>query len=922
MDEIEAYAKTLVSRTQCTGDMLREASPTSSTRRFSTKRNSKVLRESNDVERSIPEEESPKRVCGDGAATLVDTKAKENHPSEQMDIDEATELPRSPSKAHAVSEMKANSESMSVAARKALFEKAVSKSGSTLPLPRKTPVKPALKQVFSTVKMPTANLTVPLTTAVSLRIEATGVHSSRTLSPDDNSPDTKAGMCTEVGQRRPTPRKLVRTELVIKRIGSDDDSGLMSPLSEKLDGCDRNSYVSIRTPTDSFAEDDTSQDLQDKILYPSVTGIDSTTQTNTVRTGQEGRTEQGEQTEKGDGKHVLKLSCTSILESSSTWSDIESPAPGSSNFMRTNEQSPATADISTEENADVFYQKDECPTHTTATESADESLHASVVCADSCDTENEDQHVGAVENGEQRSMSVEEAKVFDEIDEILNDALGSECSDSGSYGDSISHKSPALSPVKTECQVWSPESTDTRSLPCPQKPPATADSKCLPHTISFYRRHQQSLTPRRSVTERCISPEATTSKQKQPDVPLGDRLRALQDEVMTQQNIISQASQALNLCQASSKFVGSSEQIEGERVLLIATQRRLACLNEKERLKWSGDAPVANQLKGSFKVVKIVLQLKTSFVESVCLNKQGDAVYYFICLIRYGPQVVATQVLSTDDVTNGASLEYDKEVIFSDIMQDFEVFVDVYALKSKKQVIPHDKKYHTMKDTLRLKLSTKSRKSDPKLFLSPAVSSPGGPDAVRSSSFQLMGSVVLNSDVCGEKALVLSKVPLSSPLEEKIIFTTELHADHDIEHKGFLTLFQDIGGFGAWTRLWCYLRGSDIVFWRYPDEEQEKVPIDSINLRHCISKDVHILPCIECARPNSFKLILVRPLEENDVDTITVKKHSTVASITHLFSADTKQEAKVWCKKLGTVLSCIRKWDIESFQGLDLTQLV
>lgn len=46
----------------------------------------------------------------------------------------------------------------------------------------------------------------------------------------------------------------------------------------------------------------------------------------------------------------------------------------------------------------------------------------------------------------------------------------------------------------------------------------------------------------------------------------------LQGSVNAQQTIISQSSQALNLCRATTEFYGSTEQIEGERLLLIASE--------------------------------------------------------------------------------------------------------------------------------------------------------------------------------------------------------------------------------------------------------------------------------------------------------------------------------------------------------------
>lgn len=50
------------------------------------------------------------------------------------------------------------------------------------------------------------------------------------------------------------------------------------------------------------------------------------------------------------------------------------------------------------------------------------------------------------------------------------------------------------------------------------------------------------------------------------------KIRALEEEVNKQQNIIAQTSQALNLCSSTPEFSGSTEQVEAERVLLVASK--------------------------------------------------------------------------------------------------------------------------------------------------------------------------------------------------------------------------------------------------------------------------------------------------------------------------------------------------------------
>ena len=43
--------------------------------------------------------------------------------------------------------------------------------------------------------------------------------------------------------------------------------------------------------------------------------------------------------------------------------------------------------------------------------------------------------------------------------------------------------------------------------------------------------------------------------------------------------------------------------------------------------------------------------------------------------------------------------------------------------------------------------------------------------------------------------------------------------------KNFLTMFEDIGGYGAWNRRWCVLNGTTIKYWKYPNDENRKVSI-------------------------------------------------------------------------------------------------
>lgn len=79
-------------------------------------------------------------------------------------------------------------------------------------------------------------------------------------------------------------------------------------------------------------------------------------------------------------------------------------------------------------------------------------------------------------------------------------------------------------------------------------------------------------------------------------------------------------------------------------------------------------------------------------------------------------------------------------------------------------------------------------------------------------------SIFLTNNFC-------SKVPYSSPLEGSLSMVIQSELQLDDEFRGFLTMFDDISGFGAWHRRWCLLSAHVVSYWKYPDDEQKKVEL-------------------------------------------------------------------------------------------------
>lgn len=127
-----------------------------------------------------------------------------------------------------------------------------------------------------------------------------------------------------------------------------------------------------------------------------------------------------------------------------------------------------------------------------------------------------------------------------------------------------------------------------------------------------------------------------------------------------------------------------------------------------------------------------------------------------------------------------------------------------------------------------------------------------------------------------------------SPLEGIVEMKVTCELDVSVEQRGFLTMFEDVSGFGAWHRRWCLLKGYTLSYWKYPDDERKLVsckkfslksvlryfnlkqpPIDSIDLRSCITKQVGPVSREICARPNTILLERERDARSQDKDSLT-----------------------------------------------------
>ncbi|XP_028453554.1 anillin isoform X4 [Perca flavescens] len=473
----------------------------------------------------------------------------------------------------------------------------------------------------------------------------------------------------------------------------------------------------------------------------------------------------------------------------------------------------------------------------------------------------------------------------------------------------------------------------------------------LPYSIDAYRSIRVKETERPNIKQVIVRKEDVSHRAEEPRgtslFSIKQKMKILTNELNLQQTVIHQASQALNCCTDEEHGKGSQVEAEAERLLLVATEKREALKVELDRLK--GDptsqkkASVAPEpmsmaaSKGSVTLQELRLPLKADFVCSIA-NKPESTKHSFFVMIRAGAEnTVATPLASTHRGLSGDTLAFPTKFTISDVSSDFVIDIEVYCLVQKRDVCSDKKKkpskskriwrqVHEAQDLCMSAITPKRFLAITKSGQTPVVASPGGPNAVRTSNFILVGSHKLTLSSIGKNKFPLekikyearerellsdmfhTKVPFLCPLEGHVYLTMQCEVGSKVEEKGFLTMFEDVSGFGAWHRRWCVLSGYCISYWTYPDDEKRKNPIGRINLANCTSKKVEPANREFCARPNTFELITVRPQREDDKETLVSQCKNTMCVTKNWLCADTKDERNLWMKKLNQIVVDLRMW--------------
>ncbi|XP_054738655.1 anillin isoform X2 [Anastrepha obliqua] len=409
------------------------------------------------------------------------------------------------------------------------------------------------------------------------------------------------------------------------------------------------------------------------------------------------------------------------------------------------------------------------------------------------------------------------------------------------------------------------------------------------------------------VVEECGEEDDNSSEQTESDDShlVEEKIKKLLDEVCKQQTIISQTSQALNLCAATIEFSGSTESVEGERHLLVATHRRQACLDEVQRLRVEKCLRPLGALRdrGRLTVKEITIPLRQDYIRKLAADTISG--HHLVCLLKYNEYVLATKTVPT--LPGLLAVKFPDVLQMNNVYADFRITLEIYGMTAQREVLPHEVKYHINLNK-KSGIKTPKKKGSENRLVMPPVQSPAGPNAVRTPALVQYGFAIFSLREIQRTSWTLTQVLGVSPLEGLVHMKVNCELSFLVEHRGFLTMFEEISGFGAWHRRWCYLNGSVLNYWKYPDDERKKAPIGSIDLYACRTQKVTVAPRDICARLNTMLLEFVRPAKETDVESLIIVPNGRNTVVRYLLSADTKEERELWCAYLNKVLLLLRSW--------------
>ena len=211
----------------------------------------------------------------------------------------------------------------------------------------------------------------------------------------------------------------------------------------------------------------------------------------------------------------------------------------------------------------------------------------------------------------------------------------------------------------------------------------------LAHSISMYRKQKPAeinCTPVRRIVRPSETKSPEQSSPLSPSSNISVRIRELQEQENIQLSVISQASGAISVVSSRPQQQGTTQHIEAEKLLLVASQKRIAAQNEIQRLKAEGAGAMTSRswgvdiedlCRGSLCINNISLPLKEDFLTK---RISASKVYHIMVLVKHRDQVITSQILNTPDCIVEKSVTFPNLIALHNLSSDFNVTLEVYML--------------------------------------------------------------------------------------------------------------------------------------------------------------------------------------------------------------------------------------------------
>lgn len=236
-------------------------------------------------------------------------------------------------------------------------------------------------------------------------------------------------------------------------------------------------------------------------------------------------------------------------------------------------------------------------------------------------------------------------------------------------------------------------------------------------------------------------------------------------------------------------------------------------MNEIQRLRVerclrSADAP---KECGRLTVKEITVPLKQDYITKLSTDQISG--HHLVCLLKYNEQVLATKTIPT--LPGLLSVKFPDVLHLDNVYADFKITLEIYGMTAQREFLPHEIKYHIKNNKKGVIKTPKGKKAESRLIM-PPIQSPAGPSAVRAPSFVQYGFVIFSLREAQRNSWTLNQLTGVSPLVGTVFMKVNCQLSVNIDHKAFLTMFEDLSGFGAWHRRWCRLHGHILSYWKYP----------------------------------------------------------------------------------------------------------